>query len=77
MSLRRHTGARPLARVAARAHSESADEAKALLTSLDVLKSLVGHDCGVGASSHALRCEPMCVGGGGNPVDSAAVVRRL
>lgn len=55
---------------------EAAPESQALLTRLDVLKSLVGHDCGVGRSSHAVRCELICVWGGGNPVDSAAEVRR-
>jgi hypothetical protein len=35
------------------------------LTRLDILKSLVGHDCGVGKGSRAVRCELMCVGGEG------------
>jgi hypothetical protein len=35
------------------------------LTRLDILKSLVGHDCGVGEGSQAVRCELECVGGGG------------
>jgi hypothetical protein len=35
------------------------------LSRLDILKSLVGHDCGVGEDSQAVRCELECVGGGG------------
>lgn len=58
-------GAQSLARSASHAHYEVATEEQARLTRLDVLKSLVGHDCGVGRGSQAVRCELVCVGGGG------------
>ena len=49
--------AESLARSASHAHYEVATKAQTRLTRLDVLKSLVGHDCGVGEGSQAVRCE--------------------
>lgn len=55
------------------ARKEIATELQVLLTRLDVLKSLVGHDCGVGRGSQAVRCELVCVGRRGYPMDPPRV----
>lgn len=68
---------RLLARMLSHTRKKAATGLQVLLTRLDVLKSLVGHVCGVGKGSRAVRCELVCVEGGGNPVDSAACVRWL
>ena len=68
---------RSRARMLSHARMEAATGLQVLLTRLDVLKSLVGHVCGDGKGSRAVRCELVRVEGGGDPMDSAACVRWL